>query len=282
MQRIISAALPQPSESGYYRAIAQLCVHVAGALAHAHGQGILHRDIKPSNLLLDVDGHVWITDFGLAKLEGSDGPTQPGDVVGTLRYMAPERFEGWSDRRSDIYGLGLTLYELLTLQPAFEATTRAKLIEQVIREPPQPPRRRDPTVPRDLETIVMKTIAKNPAERYATAEALAADLENFLADKPILARRVSPAERAWRWCRRNPAAAGFLAASLVAVPALVFVATAAPRQRASPGFGTSFRQGGTKGVGGGGKRTVPPLHSSNRPRRTRMVREQHTRRRAAP
>ncbi len=219
----ISSVLSQPSDSGYYRAIARLCAQVATALAHAHGQGVLHRDIKPSNLLLDVDGHVWITDFGLAKLEGSGGPTQTGDIVGTLRYMAPERFEGWSDRRSDIYGLGMTLYELLTLHSPFEAATRARLIEQVIHDPPPAPRKHDPRVPRDLETIVMKTIAKEPGERYATAEALASDLENFLADKPILARRVGPAERAWRWCRRNPAAAGFLAASMVATLALVGV-----------------------------------------------------------
>ncbi len=97
---------------------------------------MLHRDIKPSNLLLDAAGHVWVADFGLAKLEGSEGPTRTGDIVGTLRYMAPERFEGWSDRRSDLYGLGMTLYELLTLRPAFEAATRAKLIERVIHDPP--------------------------------------------------------------------------------------------------------------------------------------------------
>ena len=145
-----------PTESGYYRAVARLGIQVAEALAHAHGQGVLHRDIKPSNLLLDVDGHVWVTDFGLAKLEGSDGPTQTGDIVGTLRYMAPERFEGWSDRRSDLYGLGMTLYELLTLRPAFEAATRAKLIDQVIHDPPPSPRKHDPRIPRDLETIVLE------------------------------------------------------------------------------------------------------------------------------
>ena len=187
----ISSVLSQSTESGYFRAVARLGIQVAQALAHAHGQGVLHRDIKPSNLLLDVDGHVWVTDFGLAKLEGSDGPTQTGDIVGTLRYMAPEQFEGWSDRRSDLYGLGITLYELLTLQPAFEAGSRAKLIDQVIHDPPPAARKHDPRVPRDLETIVMKTIAKEPGERYATAEALAADLENFLADRPIVARRIS-------------------------------------------------------------------------------------------
>jgi WD40 repeat protein len=201
--------------------VARLGIQVAEALAHAHGQGVLHRDIKPSNLLLDVEGHVWVTDFGLAKLEGSDGPTQTGDIVGTLRYMAPERFEGWSDRRSDLYGLGMTLYELLTLRPAFETVTRAKLIEQVIHDQPPAPRKYDPRVPRDLETIVMKAIAKEPGERYATAEALSVDLENFVQDRPIIARRSGLYERAFRWCRRNPATAGLLAASAVAALALV-------------------------------------------------------------
>src|SRR5262249_18432408 len=154
--------------------------------------------------------------FGLAKLEGSDGPTQTGDIIGTLRYMAPERFEGWSDRRSDIYGLGMTLYELLTLRPAFESVARVKLIDQVIHDQPTSPRKLDPRVPRDLETIVMKAIAKRRGERYATAEALSADLENFVTDRPILARRSSPVERAWLWCRRNKAAAGLLAATAVA------------------------------------------------------------------
>jgi WD40 repeat protein/serine/threonine protein kinase len=220
----ISSVLSQPTESGYYRAVARLGVQVADALAHAHGQGVLHRDIKPSNLLLDVDGHVWITDFGLAKLEGSDGPTHTGDIVGTLRYMAPERFEGWSDRRSDIYGLGMTLYELLTLRPAFESATRARLIDQVIHDTPTAPRKHDPRIPRDLETIVLKAIAKEPAERYGTAEAIASDLENFLADRPIVARRSGAIETAWRWCRRNKAAAGLLAASAAAGLALVGVA----------------------------------------------------------
>src|SRR5262249_49741154 len=99
----------------YYRSSARVGVQVAEALVHAHGQGILHRDIKPSNLLLDANGTVWVTDFGLAKAEGGDGLTRTGDIVGTLRYMAPERFDGWSDPRSDVYALGMTLYELLTL-----------------------------------------------------------------------------------------------------------------------------------------------------------------------
>jgi WD40 repeat protein/serine/threonine protein kinase len=219
----LSSVLSHTTDVGYYRTVARLGVQVAEALAHAHGQGVLHRDIKPSNLLLDAAGHVWVTDFGLAKLEGADGPTRTGDIVGTLRYMAPERFDGWSDRRSDLYGLGMTLYELLTLRPAFDAPTRARLIEQVVHDAPPAPRKHDPRVPRDLETIVLKAIAKEPGERYATAEALASDLNNYLADRPIVARRSSLSERAWRWCRRNKAAAGLLAASAVAALALVGV-----------------------------------------------------------
>src|SRR5262245_2803010 len=209
------SVLSHHTDAGYYRTVAQVALQIAEALAHAHQQGVLHRDIKPSNLLLDVEGHVWVTDFGLAKVEGSEGPTETGDVVGTLRYMPPERFEGWSDRRSDVYGLGMTLYEMLTLHPAFEAVTRAKLIDQVIHDPPLPPRRHDARIPRDLETIVLKAIDKEPGERYASAEALAADLKNFLADRPIVARRISLPERAWRWCRRNPSAAALLVVSAV-------------------------------------------------------------------
>jgi WD40 repeat protein/serine/threonine protein kinase len=211
-----SSALSGRSEPGYFRSVARIGMQVAEALAHAHQQGVLHRDIKPSNLLLDADGQVWVTDFGLAKVEGSDGPTRTGDIVGTLRYMAPERFDGWSDPRSDVYALGMTLYELLTLRPAHEAATRARLIEKVLHEPPAPPRKVDATVPRDLETVVLKAIAKEPAERYPTAKALAEDLENFLVGKPIRARRVGPLETAWRWCRRNPAAAALVGMSGIA------------------------------------------------------------------
>jgi WD40 repeat protein len=197
-------------ESHYYRGIARLAVQVADALAYAHRQGILHRDIKPSNLLLDQQGTVWITDFGLAKAEGADDLTQTGDIVGTVRFMAPERFEGESLPQSDVYGLGATLYELLTLRPTFDDTNRARLVERVLHESPVLPRKIDPAVPRDLETIVLKCMAKEPALRYATAELLAEDLRRFLADQPIKARRASNAERTWRWCRRNPAGAGLI------------------------------------------------------------------------
>jgi serine/threonine protein kinase/WD40 repeat protein len=220
-----SSALSSLSEGGYYRAAARIALQVAEALAHAHDRGVLHRDIKPSNLMLDADGHVWVTDFGLAKLEGSDGPTRPGDVVGTLRYMAPERFDGWSDRRSDVYSLGATLYELLTLRPAFDGLSRARLVERIVHAMPVPPRRHDPRIPRDLETVALKAIAKEPADRYPTARALADDLRRFLEDRPIRARRTRPVEHTWRWCRRNPSLATLLALVLGLTVALAVGST---------------------------------------------------------
>jgi serine/threonine protein kinase len=199
----------------YYRQVARLALQVAEGLVYAHAQGVLHRDIKPPNLLVDTQGTVWITDFGLAKAEGSDGPTRTGDIVGTLRYMAPERFEGHSDRRSDVYSLGATLYELMTLRPLFGDVNRAKLLDWIQHEPPVSPRRLDRHIPRDLETIVLKALAKEPAQRYRDAEAMAADLRRFIDDRPILTRRVSTGEQVWRWCRRNPLVAGLAATVLV-------------------------------------------------------------------
>ena len=140
----------------YYRSVARVGLDVAEALAYAHSQGILHRDIKPSNLLMDADGTVWVTDFGLAKAEGADALTDTGDLVGTLRYMAPERFEGWSDPRSDVYSLGATLYELLTLRPLFDESNRAKLLKIVAARVADRPAQVDPKIPRDLETIVLE------------------------------------------------------------------------------------------------------------------------------
>jgi WD40 repeat protein/serine/threonine protein kinase len=206
------SSLACPSEAQFYRGVARVGVQVAEALAYAHQHGVLHRDVKPSNLLLDNRGTVWVTDFGLAKADGSDELTSPGDIVGTVRYMAPERFRGEADPRSDVYGLGTTLYELLTLSPAFDDTDRARLIGRVTHEDPPRPRQRDARIPRDLETIILKAMAREPADRYPGAEALAEDLRRFLADRPIQARRSSRPERAWRWCRRNPVVAGLTAA----------------------------------------------------------------------
>src|SRR5262249_3803161 len=144
--------LTAQSEAQYFRSVAQMGVQVAQALDYAHKQGITHRDIKPSNLLLDTRGTVWITDFGLAKADGSDELPRTGAIVGTLRYMAPERLNGRSDSRSDVYGLGVTLYELLTLRPAFEEPNRPQLIEQITRDDPPRPCGVDRSIPHDLET----------------------------------------------------------------------------------------------------------------------------------
>ena len=203
----------------FFRSVAQIGRQAAQGLAHAHSRGIVHRDIKPSNLLLDTDGVVWITDFGLAKAD-DDGLTATGDILGTLRYMAPERFRGQGDARADIYALGMTLFELLTLRPAYDSSDRMKLIEQIKAQEPARPRSIDGRIPRDLETIVLKAIDKAPEGRYATAEALSEDLRRFLADEPIKARQVSTSERYWRWARRNPTIAAMgavLTAVLVAV-----------------------------------------------------------------
>jgi WD40 repeat protein/serine/threonine protein kinase len=195
----------------YWRGVARVGLQVAQALAYAHGQSILHRDIKPANLLLDAQGTVWVTDFGLAK-ETTDqgGLTRSGDVVGTLRYMAPERFRGRSDARCDIYSLGLTLYELVTLTPAFSNSDRSELLKQVMNDEPPRPRQVNAAVPRDLETIVLKAIAREADNRYITAAALADDLQRYLEDRPIRARRTRLPERLWRWCRRNPGIASLI------------------------------------------------------------------------
>ena len=210
-------------ESGrrpFFRSAAHIGRQVAAGLAYAHARGIVHRDIKPSNLLLDTQGVVWITDFGLAKA-GDDGLTHTGDILGTVRYMAPERFRGEGDGRADVYALGLTLYELLTLRPAFDSSDRLALIEQIKTEDPSRPRALDSRIPRDLETIVLKAIGKDLKNRYQSADALAEDLRRFLADEPIEARPVGPLERAWIWAKRRPAAAALLLVSGVAALALV-------------------------------------------------------------
>jgi WD40 repeat protein/serine/threonine protein kinase len=210
----------------YYASVARIGLQVAEALDYAHSQGVIHRDIKPSNLLLDTEGRVWITDFGLAKAEETNALTESGAIVGTMRYMAPERFQGQADARSDVYALGATLYELLTLRPVFEEPNRGKLLEQIVRREPPPPRRLDPRIPRDLETSVLTALAKDPGRRYATAGNLADDLRRFLTDRPIRARRTPWHERAWRWCRRNrglSAAGGLTVAAAVAVVVLSVV-----------------------------------------------------------
>ena len=193
------------NQQEFARAVARIGQQIADALEHAHSQGMLHRDVKPSNIILDQEGRAWLSDFGMALLDDSEPLTGSGDVVGTLRYMAPERFKGQSDARSDVYSLGLTLYELLTAKSPVFDVDRAKLIHQVLNEVPPAPRTIDPTVPRDLETIVLKAICKEPAHRYSSAADLGDDLGRFLADRPPTARRLRRWERAWRWVQRNRA-----------------------------------------------------------------------------
>jgi serine/threonine protein kinase len=218
------------------RTVARIGMEIADALAYAHAQGVLHRDIKPSNLMLDERGAAWVTDFGVAKIAEGAGITQTGDVVGTLKYMPPERFSGQSDARGDIYSLGMSLYEALTLQSPFPDTTPHHLIQLITHKPSWSPRKLNPRIPRDLETIVLKALANEPAQRYQSAGAMADDLRRFLDDRPILAKRAGPAELAWRWCRRNPAlalaaATVFLLLVGIAVVSLVAYATTAAAHR---------------------------------------------------
>ena len=186
--------------------VAALGIQAAEALDHAHKYGIVHRDIKPANLLLDVEGNLWITDFGLARLQDDAGLTITGDLLGTLRYMSPEQAlakRGYLDHRTDIYSLGATLYELLTLRPAIDGQDRQEVLRKIAQDEPTPLRRLNPAIPRELETILLKAMSKEPGSRYDTAQELADDLRHFLEHRPIRARRPSLAERAAKWAHRH-------------------------------------------------------------------------------
>jgi tetratricopeptide (TPR) repeat protein len=189
-------------------------IAVADALACAHAEGILHRDVKPSNLLVDRDGEIWVTDFGLAKSEGSATITRTGETVGTPRYMAPESFAGWADPRTDLWGLGATLYEMLAGSPAFDGAERPELLKQISDLEPLPLHRRDPAIPRDLATIVHKCLRKEPAARYGSARELADDLRRLAAGETIRARPPSVAYRAGLIVRRHPTATTLLVVAL--------------------------------------------------------------------
>lgn len=205
----------QAGSSAEWRFIADIGIQVANALAHAHEHGVLHQDIKPGNLLLDADGTVWVTDFGLATLLNSEMQQSSECVAGTLRFMAPEKLSGRQDARSDVYSLGVTLYELITRQPAFQKASRAKVIHRIIHGKTIPPRRIRPEIPCDLEAIVVRAMACAPADRYENAAALAADLRKFLDGRPVAARPVNVGIRCWRWVRRNPVVGSLLAMLLL-------------------------------------------------------------------
>jgi serine/threonine protein kinase len=207
----------------YWLNVARATADIADALAYAHQHGVLHRDVKPANIILDDSGVVWITDFGLARHEEHEGVTETGDIVGTLRYMAPEQFSGQTDSRSDIYSLGMTLYELLALRPAYEEVRHGPLIKKKTTAKLPSPRTYNRQIPRDLETITMKACAQEPGDRYATAAEFADDLKRYLEDRPIRARRFTAGERLWRWARRNPVIAALATTSVALLIAVAAV-----------------------------------------------------------
>jgi len=220
----LAALTPERShESRHFcGGVARLGIQAAQALHYAHDSGVVHRDIKPANLIVDADGHLWITDFGLASTRQDSGLTMTGDVLGTLRYMSPEQALGQPvDHRTDLYSLGVTLYELLALEAAFPGDDPNRILQALAVAEPVPLRARNPAVPPELETILLKAMAKDPADRYATGRELAEDLERFLEDKPIRARRPTLRERAAKWARRHRrVVAASVAALVVAVAGL--------------------------------------------------------------
>jgi serine/threonine protein kinase/Flp pilus assembly protein TadD len=207
-----------PRDRAYFRRAAEWGIQAAEALDYAHTLGVVHRDIKPANLMVDMAGRVWVTDFGLAQVQSDTRITMTGDLVGTLRYMSPEQALAKRvvvDHRTDVYSLGATLYELLTLEPAFTGADRQELLRQIAFEEPTPLRRLNRRVPAELETIVLKALEKNPADRYATAKELAEDLRHWLEDRPIRARRPSLVARGRKWVRRHGPAVRATTALLV-------------------------------------------------------------------
>jgi serine/threonine protein kinase len=263
----------------YWHSVAHIGAQVAGALAYAHQQGVLHRDIKPANLLLDTQGIVWVTDFGLAKAGDQEGLTHTGDVLGTLRYLAPERFQGRADARSEVYALGLTLYELLALRPAFDESDRHQLIRQVLGGEWVRLEKVNPAIPRDLVTIVHKALDRDPACRYQTAKELGDDLQCFLDDAPIKARRLWLAEQVLRWARHHKglaAALAVIALLLVAVTlgsslAAIRLQTLADEAERGPGRSAGNATGRTsrwRPAPCNCRTPTPPDVPSTRPRRS--------------
>jgi serine/threonine protein kinase len=206
----------------FFQSVARLGFEAADALAHAHHIGITHRDIKPANLIVDGQGSLWITDFGLAQISGDTRLTLTGDLVGTLRYMSPEQALGRRDldHRTDIYSLGVTLYELLTLQPAFRGKDHHDLLRQIAVDVPPAPRLLNAAIPADLEAIVQKAMAKDLRDRYGTMAEMAADLRAFLKDEPVWVQTESRLSQLIRTARQRPGAA-VLAASIALTPLLI-------------------------------------------------------------
>jgi WD40 repeat protein/serine/threonine protein kinase len=205
-----------PVSDGYFREVAGVIAQAADALSHAHAHNVVHRDVKPSNLILDGEGRVWVADFGLAFRSNAPAERGAGDAVGTPAYMSPEQVrtgEAPVNERTDIYSLGATLYELLTLRPIFEGNTSLSVLTQIATVEPSPPRQVNPRVPKDLDSIVRKATAKRIEDRYHDAAGLASDLRRYLHFEPIRARNVGPFERLALWCRREPKLAGVTTAA---------------------------------------------------------------------
>lgn len=220
------ASTPTPTGSGSgssadrFDRAATMIADVADALHHAHLNGVTHRDIKPSNLLLSADGRLSVTDFGLARMLEQPGMTVTGEFVGTPAYMSPEQITAGRipvDHRTDIYSLGATLYELLTLRPPFVTDGRDRLLAMVIQKEPEPPRRVNPKVPRDLETICLKCLEKDPDRRYASAKELADDLRRYVNRFAILAKRTGPIAKLKKWVKRNPVVTAMIGLAVFAV-----------------------------------------------------------------
>ena len=180
-------------------------------MQYAHEHGVIHRDIKPSNLLLDETGDVWVADFGLAVLEAANQVSATGNVLGTLRYSSPEQVKGCEfDARTDIYSLGATLYELATLRPAFIASEPGALIKAIVEEEPPRPRKLAKHVPRNLESIILKAMSKEPRNRYQTALELAVDLQRFLRNEPVQAKQPTWVGKTFWWLNRHRQQVAFL------------------------------------------------------------------------
>jgi serine/threonine protein kinase len=215
------------SGAAYFDTVARMVADVADALHHAHRGGVIHRDVKPSNLLLSPDGRLSVNDFGLARVLEQPGVTQTGEFVGTPAYMSPEQVTAGRipvDHRTDVYSLGATLYELLTLRPPFAAPGRDQLLAMVVQKEPAPPRRVNPKVPVDLETICLKCLEKDPDRRYATAKDLADDLRRYVNRFAISAKRIGPVGKLKKWAKRNPWLSAAAAGVVVAVAAAAFFA----------------------------------------------------------
>ena len=196
--------LAQGGFTRFVRRVAATGVHLAEALAFAHDKGVLHRDIKPANVLLEPEGHVWLADFGIARSSGCTTISRTGDVVGTLCYMAPEQLAGKAEKRSDIYSLGLTLFELVTRSRAFETADPRQLAYRIARGEVPSPREVESRVPAAFDAIIRKATAPDPEDRYSSADELARDLRRFLEGKPVKAGSEGPLRAAIKWARKRP------------------------------------------------------------------------------